>query len=97
MTEEFQDAFHASVLPALIQMLDDQVPRVQAHTCACLTNFLEGTSEEIAAQYIEPLLAKLTNLMQTGISLVKENAVTALGSLAEAAKTNFDPYFPQTL
>lgn len=52
MTEDFQENFHESVLPALIQMLDDPVPRVQAHACAALTNFLEGTPEEIAAQYI---------------------------------------------
>jgi hypothetical protein len=78
-------------------MLDDPVPRVVAHTCACLTNFLEGTSEDTAAQYIQPLTEKLTNLMQTGISLIKENAVTALASLAEAAKTKFDPFFQQTL
>lgn len=28
MTEEFQENFHESVLPSLIQMLDDPVPRV---------------------------------------------------------------------
>lgn len=49
MSEEFQENFHESVLPALIAMLDDSVPRVQAHTCAALTNFLEGTSKEIAS------------------------------------------------
>jgi hypothetical protein len=52
MTEEFQENFHESVLPAIITMLDDPVPRVQAHACAALTNFLEGTEEEVAKNYI---------------------------------------------
>jgi hypothetical protein len=49
MSEEFQENFHETVLPALVVALDDPVARVQAHACAALTNFLEGTSEEIAA------------------------------------------------
>lgn len=31
-------------------------------------------------------MAKLCNLISVGISIIKENAVTALASLAEAAK-----------
>jgi hypothetical protein len=75
--------------------LDDPVPRVQAHACAALTNFFEGTSEDIAVNYIENTLPKLSNLMSNGISIIKENAVTALASLAEAAKNHFDSYFDQ--
>jgi hypothetical protein len=97
MTEEFQENFHESVLPALIQMLIDPVPRVQAHACAALTNFFEGTTEEVASQYIQAALPKLSELIQTGITIIKENAVTALASLAEAAKNNFDPYFDQCI
>lgn len=36
-------------------------------------------------------------MIQEGISIIKENAVTALASLAEAAKNNFDPYFEDCL
>ena len=97
MTEEFQDNFHESVLPALIQMLDDPVPRVQAHACAALTNFFEGTSEEVAQQYIAATIPKLSNLIQNGITIIKENAVTALASLAEAAKESFNPFFEEAL
>jgi hypothetical protein len=85
------------VLPALIAMLDDPVPRVQAHACAALTNFLEGTSENIASQYIAAMMQKLCNLISVGISIIKENAVTALASLAEASKEHFEPYFEQCL
>jgi len=47
MTEEFQENFHEQVLPALTQVLDDPIPRVQAHACAAMTNFFEGTDENI--------------------------------------------------
>ena len=97
MTEEFQENFHESVLPAIVNMLDDQVPRVQAHACAALTNFFEGTSEETAQNYIQVTMPKLSHLIQTGISIIKENAVTALASLAEASKQGFEPYFDQCI
>jgi hypothetical protein len=78
-------------------MLDDSVPRVQAHACAALTNFFEGTSEEISSQYIAATIPKLSQLIQNGISIIKENAVTALASLAESAKEGFNPYFEEAL
>ena len=78
-------------------MLDDPVPRVQAHACAALTNFLEGTAPLIAKQYVQPMMPKLCGLINTGISIIKENAVTALASLAEAAKEHFDPYFNECM
>jgi len=89
MTEEFQENFHESVLPSLATMLDDPVPRVQAHACAALTNFFEGCSEDIVVNYVQVIMPKLCQLIQIGISIIKENAVTALASLAEAAKEQF--------
>jgi hypothetical protein len=62
-----------------------------------LTNFFEGTSEEIIVFYIQDIMPKLCQLIQTGISIIKENAVTALASLAEAAKANFGAYFNECI
>ena len=42
-------------------------------------------------------MPKLCQLIQTGISIIKENAVTALASLAEAAKANFAPFFNECI
>lgn len=36
-------------------------------------------------------------MIQTGISIIKENAVTALASLAESAKESFNPFFEEAL
>jgi len=97
MGEEFVENFHNIILPALCACLNDQVPRVQAHTCAALTNFLENTDQEIAALYSAQLLPKLISIIQNGISLIKENGVTTLASLAEAMKEEFQPHFQSTL
>ena len=97
MSEDFQENYHETVLPALVTMLKDPVPRVQAHACAALTNFLEGTSEEVAQHYIAQSLPLLSDLITNGISIIKENAVTALASFAEATKEKFQPYFNDCL
>lgn len=97
MKEEFVDNFHTQVLPALLGSLGDSVPRVQAHCCAALTNVLENTEDEIAILYSEQLLAKLKEVVQNGISIIKENGVTTIASVAEALKTKFQPHFQATV
>lgn len=47
-TEDFQETYYETVYPALIKQMSDPIPRVQSHTLAALTNFLEGANEEIA-------------------------------------------------
>jgi hypothetical protein len=42
-------------------------------------------------------MPKLCQLIQVGISIIKENAVTALASLAEAAKEQFSQFYDQCL
>lgn len=97
MEETFQENFHEQVLPAILQMLEDSVPRVQAHACAALTNFLEAAPKEVSSNYIEPVLPKLFQLIETSISVIKENAVTAIASIAETSEEKFVPYFDNTL
>jgi len=51
MTEDFQEMYGAEVLPAMIHNLDDPIPRVSAHCCSAITNFMDGASQEL----VEPL------------------------------------------
>lgn len=48
------------------------------------------------AQYLPELISALLELGTTGISLVKESAMTTIASIAEIAKENFIPYFQKT-
>lgn len=97
MPEKFQKTYAADVLPCVIICIDDQVPRVQSHACADLTNFMEGYKETLTADQIKEITTKLLVLVQNGCSLVKENAVTALATIVEQTKELFIPYFKETV
>lgn len=97
MPEEFQKNYYTVVLPQVIFCLDDSVPRVQSHACAALTNFMEGHTGVLTQEELMLITKKLLVLVQNGISLVKENAVTALASTVEQAKEAFIPFFKETV
>ena len=97
MPEEFQKAYGNDCLPVVCQLLDDQVPRVQAHACACLTNFSENADKEMMIPYMQKLSEKFCVLLQNGISMVKENAATSLATLVEKVGEAFIPYFTESL
>ena len=97
MTEDFQETYGADVLPAMIKNLEDPVPRVSAHCCSAITNFMDGAKEDLVMPHFADLSAKLGKLMQDGISIQKENSVTAFASSAVAIKEKFDQYFGETL
>lgn len=97
MPEDFQKAFHTTIVPALIRALDDPVPRVQSHACAAITNFFENTTEEIVLPSMQAISSKLCLMIKDGISIVKENAASALATIIEKAGEHFIPYFKETL
>lgn len=59
------------VMPVLINMLDDQVPRVVSHAAAAITNFVENMEIEDINQYLQSILTKNFNLLKNSISIVK--------------------------
>ena len=97
MTEDFQDEYGATVLPALIATLNDPVPRVSAHCCSAITNFMDGASEDLVEPHMNTISPILANLMKTGISIQKENSVTAFASTAVVIKEKFNDHFSETI
>mmetsp|Transcript_1961 Transcript_1961/g.2897 ORF Transcript_1961/g.2897 Transcript_1961/m.2897 type:complete len:525 (+) Transcript_1961:709-2283(+) len=97
MTEDFQETFGKDVLPVLIAHIDDAVPRVSAHCCSAITNFMDGSSEELVTPFMGDISAKMGKLMNSGISIQKENSVTAFASTAVVIKERFDAHFPETV
>lgn len=59
MQPKFQDVYGNAVLPELINLLRDPVPRVVSHSAAALTNFLEGMKIEQVESILEQLMALL--------------------------------------
>ena len=74
------------MLPAMVQLLEDPVPRVSAHCCSAITNFMDGASEELVLPHLENISKKLGVLMKNGISIQKENSVTAFATTVVVIK-----------
>ena len=89
----FQSSFHDTVFPALIHCLRDPIPRVHGHAAAAITNFVEGMSSIILKPYLTNLLSQFYVMLQTGISIVKENVISAVAATAEAAQEEFRYYY----
>ena len=47
--------------------------------------------------YSQPVIEKLKELIANGISMVKENAVTCMATVAEQLEKDFGPYFQPAL
>ena len=97
MPNDFQKNFGSQVLPAMIEALDDDVPRVQAHACACITNFCESATKEMLIPHLQVISAKFGQLIPNGLSITKEGATTALGTYVEKIGEDFIPYFAETV
>ncbi|KAF8561433.1 hypothetical protein P879_10336 [Paragonimus westermani] len=98
---KLQKAHHSVVLPALVQVLDDAVPRVQANAGAALVNFCEKVPQHILVNYLDGLVAKLEQIMtaklhemvERGRKLVLMQIVTTVASVADAAEKKFSPHY----
>lgn len=96
MQPDFQVTFHGQVMPMMMSLLDDPVPRVVSHAAAALTNFVEGMNLSNFNQYIQQLLTKLCSLLinsEKNISIVKENAIAAIAASSEAAGKEFTQFY----
>ncbi|KAL4452685.1 hypothetical protein ABPG75_008347 [Micractinium tetrahymenae] len=91
---ELQEEQHAKALPAVMALMDDfQNPRVQAHACAAVVNFAEGTDQDVMAPYLDALISKLLALLQRGRRNVQEGALTAIAAVADTAEEYFIKYY----
>ena len=92
------------VLPALLAaMRDDRhrsgppAPRVQAHAAAALVNFTENAEQENVDPHLDELVTTLLQLLRSGPRLVTEGALTALASVADAAKDAFARHYDEVM
>lgn len=96
MHPEFQERFHEQVLPVMQKSLKDGVQRVVAHTLAAMTNFIEGSKKAHVSGKIKDILIPCLDFLKEGISLVKENAMSTIAALAEAANFEFTEFWKPT-
>ena len=56
--------FVLQVLPALMRMLSDSVPRIVAHTANAIVNFMDEADVEYTQPYLDELVTKLLMVLQ---------------------------------
>lgn len=91
-----QESYHPTVVPALLKALEESsVPRIQAHACSAMFNFVKECDEQLVAPYIETILMKLVSILSdnAGMIMVKEKAMTAIAAVSGAAPVTFEKYY----
>jgi len=58
---------------------------------------MDGASVDLVFNHMATLSQKLGVLMQNGISIQKENAVTAFATTVVALKERFDPHYEEAV
>ncbi|KAF3636642.1 hypothetical protein FXO38_24064 [Capsicum annuum] len=89
-----QAQYHNQILPALAVVMDDlQNPRVQAFAAASIVILYRFESPDTIEAFVDGLLKKLVVLLQNNNQMVHEEALIALGSIADLSKENFHKYY----
>lgn len=90
----FQTMFHSTVIPALLQMMqDDENPRVQAHGASALVNFCEHAHKDTLQPHLVNILMRLAEMLRSSHRNVLEQTVTALATVADTSKELFTEYY----
>jgi len=87
---------HATLLPALFEVMSGQNSKTTEKACMALEAFCEHLGDDITS-YLHPLMEKLVQMLQHGNLKIQETVICAIGSTAHAADKKFLPYFPQVM
>jgi importin-4 len=87
--------YHGEILPVIFTLLEDATLSVQLTGCHVLETFCEHLSKDVIAPYLQPLLARLHQLLQAPKTSVQEAAIGAIAATAVGAEDAFTPYLHQ--
>eukprot|EP00667_Euglena_gracilis_P001769 EG_transcript_1769 len=89
-----QNTFHPTIMPALMAMLNDPVPRIVADTANAIVNFLDEADGPSMAPYLDELVTKLLLVLQhSHLKFVNEEVLAAFASVAENSEQDFVKYY----
>ncbi|KAI9179704.1 importin subunit beta-3 [Blastocladiella emersonii ATCC 22665] len=95
---QLQKRHFGTIIPALMACMDDGAnPRVQAHAAAAMVNFCEEVNRADLQKFLDPLFAKLVVLSSSPKIYVKEQAMTTMATVADAAEDAFATYYPAVM
>ncbi|KAH9847616.1 ARM repeat-containing protein [Lenzites betulinus] len=92
--EEECAARHASLVPTIMQLVND--PITQRSACTALDALLE-IMHDVIDQYLNLIMERLVGLLDTAPIPVKSVVIGAIGSAAHASKEKFLPYFAPSM
>jgi len=95
LTQEFASKYFEQFLVVLGKAFTETSDKVLGHALASGTNFFESSSKESLAPYISQLLQPLLQFIDTKPTAVKEDALSCISSIAEAAGDCFKPFWKQ--
>eukprot|EP00903_Cladosiphon_okamuranus_P009337 g8905.t1 len=84
------------VLPVVFRLLDDATDNVKGVSCYVLEMFTENLEPETVMPFLEPLMTRLVQMLQTPKRGVKEMSVAAIAATAVSAGESFLPYMAAT-
>ncbi|KAJ4456603.1 putative Ran-binding protein 6 [Paratrimastix pyriformis] len=91
---DFQRRFHAQVMPALARLMSEkEYPLIQQHAASATINFTEECRAETITPYLNDCLQVLYDQLLSPMQAVREQAITAVASMADTAGRQFTPYF----
>ena len=99
---------HEKLLPALVKHMDIAIKtatglddkknlEIIRKSCHSIDSLVEGLEEGEIKQYLPELMPRMTRLLSHPDVKIKGPAIGAIGSIAAAAKTDFLPFFEQTM
>ena len=93
-----QEQYHKDILSKLIPVLDNSTCiRVQSYAAAVLVNFSEGVDKAIMVIYLDMIVPKLLNLMNSPKQYAQEQAMTTLAQVADSAANEFKKFYSQLM
>mmetsp|Transcript_32109 Transcript_32109/g.90183 ORF Transcript_32109/g.90183 Transcript_32109/m.90183 type:complete len:1118 (-) Transcript_32109:115-3468(-) len=90
----FQDAWHSTVMPKLLQLFDDSVDRVASMSMSAFVSFGEELDNALMAEYAPTFMGKLVSRLQSSKHrMVLEESITSIAVIAGVIGKDFSLYY----
>mmetsp|Transcript_77073 Transcript_77073/g.160416 ORF Transcript_77073/g.160416 Transcript_77073/m.160416 type:complete len:1116 (+) Transcript_77073:170-3517(+) len=90
----FQDAWHATVMPKLLQQFDDPVDRVASMAMSAFVSFGEELDNALMAEYANAFMTKLVGRLNSSKHrMVLEESITSIAVIAGVIGKDFSQYY----
>jgi len=91
---DFQDKYHSTVMPVLLQKMEDPIDRVASMAMSAFVSFGEELENALMIQYSGGFMQKLVSRLQTSKHrMVQEESITSIAVIAGVIEKDFSQYY----